>query len=163
MNLNEIKEILKLIDEAKLQEVEIEKENLKIRIKRYSDQPTSLVPTQVVYPAPPIIYPPVVQETVQAPIAVTEQKTDKPAPVSEANLIPIKSPMTGTFYSSSSPDKPPFVTVGKELKQGEPICVIEAMKLFNEIEAEETGVVEKILIKDGQAVELDQTLFLLRS
>lgn len=164
MKLDEIKQILKLVDEAKLQEVEIEQAEVKIKIKRTSDQPAVFIQQQV-QPVPPVPAQAQVHQAVQQhQPAAPERQQEVRVEVAEAvNLKTIKSPMTGTFYSSPSPDKPAFVAEGKEIKPGEPICIIEAMKLFNEIEAEESGVVEKILVKDGQPVELNQPLFMLKS
>lgn len=161
MNLNEIIQLLKLIDEAKLQEVELEHENFKVKVKR------NLAPAVTTSSLTPQFAPPPPSPVYQAPVSTPEVQANATPPASSSppsqdNLIPIKSPMTGTFYSSSSPDKPAFVTVGNGVKEGEPVCIIEAMKLFNEIESDVTGTVEKILVKDGQPVDLDQTLFLLR-
>lgn len=159
MKLNEIKELLKFIDEAKLQEVDLEQDNVKIKIKRVSDREPTIAPVQIAYHSPLATEPQI--QAVPAPVVPTAQ-TAAVAPIPESKLVPVKSPMTGTFYSSPSPEKPPFVSEGKQIREGEPICIIEAMKLFNEIESEETGTIEKILVKDGEPVELHQTLFLVK-
>lgn len=158
MNINEIKEIIKLVDEAKLQEVEIEQSNVKIKLKRHADiaQPQVIYQQQAATPAP------VNQSAPPAPVDTPAPAQKAAAPVEASNTIAIKSPMTGTFYASSSPDNPPYVNLGQEVKSGDAVCIIEAMKLFNEIESEVAGTIEKILVKDGEPVELDQPLFLLK-
>jgi acetyl-CoA carboxylase biotin carboxyl carrier protein len=100
---------------------------------------------------------PAAQQTIEAPKANAENSA--PAAVA-SNLITIKSPMIGTFYRSSSPDKPSFVNVGDEVKPGKPVCIIEAMKLFNEIESEVSGKIVKVLVDNATPVEYDQPLFL---
>lgn len=152
----ETKDIQKLIDfiaQSGLDEVNIETSELKLAIKRYSG----------VIPAAPVA--PVAIAQAAAPAVVQAAPTieaAKPAtPAAEAsNLVAIKSPMVGTFYSSPGPDKPVFVSVGDEISKGKPVCIIEAMKLFNEIESEVSGKIVKILVADATPVEFDQPLFL---
>lgn len=159
MDVNEIKELIKLVDDAKLQEVEIEQADVKIKLKRQADVvQQQVVPQQQAQPQAPIVQ--AAPPSVNAP-APAQQQEATPA-VESAATATIKSPMTGTFYAASSPENPPFVTVGQEIKEGQPVCIIEAMKLFNEIESEQGGTIEKILVKDGEPVELDQPLFLLK-
>lgn len=153
----ETKEIQKLIDfiaQSGLDEVNIETNELKIKVKRFASAP-------VTYAAAPQIAAPVA--TLQAPSvqATTPVAATAPAEVAPAsNLITIKSPMIGTFYRASSPETPAFVNVGDEVKVGKPVCVIEAMKLFNEIESEISGKIVKILVENATPVEFDQPLFL---
>lgn len=165
MNIEDIKELIKLVDVAGLQEVELEQANVKIKLKRNADIEYRQASAQAA-PAP-------VQVPAQAPAPQLQAAAPQPQPAASApppqqevkasadNAIAIKSPMTGTFYASSSPENPPFVTPGQAIKAGDPVCIVEAMKLFNEIESEHTGTVEKVLVQDGQPVELDQPLFLL--
>lgn len=96
-----------------------------------------------------------------APLAIAGDKSEVPASNSDANLITFRAPMIGTFYRSPGPDKPVFVNVGDEITKGKTICIIEAMKLFNEIEAEVSGKIVKVLIEDASPVEYDQPLFLI--
>ncbi|CAG5012847.1 Biotin carboxyl carrier protein of acetyl-CoA carboxylase [Dyadobacter sp. CECT 9275] len=149
----ETKEIQKLIDfiaQSGLDEVNIETADLKIKVKRYGSAP-------VVTSAPAPIAPPVA--TVVSPQPVVAEKP-APAETSASNLITIKSPMIGTFYRASSPETPNFVSIGDEIKPGKVLCVIEAMKLFNEFESEYSGKIVKILVENATPVEFDQPLFL---
>ncbi|PCJ63188.1 MAG: acetyl-CoA carboxylase, biotin carboxyl carrier protein [Bacteroidetes bacterium] len=146
MDLKEIQTLIKFISSSKVDEVSIEKKDFKIKIKRNSTVPTQTV-TAPIYQAPPVA----VNAPTEAP------KTEVPA---VSNTEEIKSPMIGTFYRKSSPDKPLFVEVGDTIEKGQVICIIEAMKLFNEIESEVSGKIVKVLVDDSQPVEYDQPLFL---
>ncbi len=152
MELKEIRELIKFVSQAGVSEVGIEQGDFKITIKTTSDQPV-VVHTQMAQ-APLAAPAPVAPAAIATPTAPT-------APVEAAsNLITIKSPMIGTFYRSSSPDKPQLVSVGDEVKQGKVVCIIEAMKLFNEIESDISGKIVKVLVENAQPVEYDQPLFL---
>lgn len=158
MKAKEIQELLDFIASSGLAEVNIETEQFKIAVKKYSE-PQTLTVTQV----PQAIAQPVTP--LQAPVAqqAAQQKVETPstsAETSNKNLITIKSPMIGTFYRSANPDSPSFVNVGDEVKQGQTVCIIEAMKLFNEIESEVSGKIVKILVENASPVEYDQPLFL---
>jgi acetyl-CoA carboxylase biotin carboxyl carrier protein len=157
MELKEIKELIKLVSEAEVSEVEVEKGDFKIAIKKTAETTTYIQSAPVIQQAP------AVQAAPQAPV-MTERME---APVSKApeagnagNLITIKSPMIGTYYKSSTPDKPAFINVGDEIKVGSVLCIVEAMKLFNEIESEVSGKIVKILVENASPVEYDQPLFL---
>ena len=155
MNNEEIKDLIKLVSKLGLGKVEIEKDGFKINIKG-----PNLVPSGV-YMAPPVAAP--VMNSAPAPVpAPASNNTEAAAstPSESTSTITIKSSMIGTFYRSSSPDKPPFAEVGSEIKKGDKICIIEAMKLFNEIEAEISGKFVKVLVDDSSPVEYDQPLFL---
>ncbi|MEI7824080.1 MAG: acetyl-CoA carboxylase biotin carboxyl carrier protein [Chlorobiaceae bacterium] len=146
MNFNEIKELIDLVNNSDLQETIIEEGEFKIILRRSSPTVASqLIP---VTGAPALAYP---QATYAAPVTVTAE------PVSD--LIECRSPIVGTFYQSSSPDAPPFVAINDVVKKGDVLCIIEAMKLMNEIEAEVSGTIVEILVENGQAVEYDQPLF----
>jgi len=167
MDISEIQDLIKFIAKAGVTEVEIEKKDFKITIK--SEMPkkkgaaaaaeaTIQVPVPVAtMPAAPV-----------APAAAPAPAPAAPAPAAEApkaaseedNYITVKSPMIGTFYRRSAPDKPTFVEVGSTVGNGDVLCVIEAMKLFNEIESEVSGKIVKILVDDNSPVEYDQPLFL---
>jgi acetyl-CoA carboxylase biotin carboxyl carrier protein len=155
MDLNDIHELIKFVSKTGVAEVDLETSGVKIVIKTTSGTPvvhTSIPVQQAVMPA------------VQAPASVAStQEAPKPAAATsgnESNFITIKSPMIGTFYRKPSPDKPLFVNVGDTIKPGKVLCIIEAMKLFNEIESEVSGKIVKILVDDSSPVEYDQPLFL---
>jgi acetyl-CoA carboxylase biotin carboxyl carrier protein len=151
MDIKEIQELIKFVAKSGVNEVSIDRKDFKITIK------TNQAPTVVhaTVPAAPVA---VAAAPVAQASATPTQATEKPA--ESSNLITIKSPMIGTFYRSSSPDKPVFVNVGDEVKTGKVVCIIEAMKLFNEIESEVSGKIVKILVDNASPVEYDQPLFL---
>lgn len=156
MNLNEIQDLIKFVSKAGVSEVEIEKKDFKIIIKSESKQKEQ----QIVYQAAPVAAAPA-PVAAAAPVAATPAATAVEAPVSDdSKYIIVKSPMIGTFYRSSTPDKDPFVQVGSSIQKGSPVCIIEAMKLFNEIESEVSGKIVKVLVDDATPVEYDQPLFL---
>lgn len=151
MNLTEIQDLIKFVSKSGVSEVEIEKKDFKIVIKAEKAGQVIVQATapQMVQAAPaPVAAAP----ASPAPVAV--------APVEDSKLITIKSPMIGTFYRSSSPDKDAFVQVGDTIQKGSAVCIIEAMKLFNEIESEISGKIVKVLVDDASPVEYDQPLFL---
>ena len=163
MTINEIQDLIKFIAKAGVTEVEIEKKDFKITIK--SEMPKK---KKGFGEAEATIQVPVAMAAGMAPVApateVAAPAAEPAAPSAndseENNYITVKSPMIGTFYRRPSPDKEAFVDVGDTTKVGETICVIEAMKLFNEIESEVTGKIVKILVDDNSPVEYDQPLFL---
>lgn len=159
MNLNEIQDLIKLVSKSGLTEVEIEKKDFKLTIKaekaRGVDQPIIVQSAPV---AAPVISTPVVASSPASAPQVME--TPSPSAQEDSKLITVKSPMIGTFYRSSGPDKDPFVSVGSTIQKGDKVCIIEAMKLFNEIESEISGKIVKVLVDDASPVEYDQPLFL---
>ncbi|NND78109.1 MAG: acetyl-CoA carboxylase biotin carboxyl carrier protein [Flavobacteriales bacterium] len=171
MNINEIQDLIKFVAKSGVYEVEIERKDFKITIK--SDKahtrrkkgeevqhiqqiPMNIQPMQI--PAQPVVQAPAIAPA-PAP-AAPATPADTPAPTAEDNYITVKSPMIGTFYRSSGPDKDPFVGVGDIIEPGKVVCIIEAMKLFNEIESEISGKIVKVLVDDATPVEYDQPLFL---
>jgi len=166
MKLNEIKELIDKVNEAGIGELKLEQGDFKINIrsKAYVEatqkkqvimgQPTTMQMPQA--GANLISETPPVSNAVQ-PVASETPDTSASA---DTNLITVKAPMIGTFYRSSSPEKPPFVKVGDDIAAGDTICIIEAMKLFNEIESEVSGKVVKILVDDASPVEYDQPVML---
>lgn len=154
MDLKQIHELIKIINKSNIGEISIEDKDGKVTIKQKEEQVVTVAapPQQVYNVAPPV------------PIAATAVAPVTPAasaaPAKADNLITIKSPMIGTFYRKASPDKPNFVEVGSEVSVGKVVCIIEAMKLFNEIESEVKGTIVKILVEDSSPVEYDQPLFL---
>ncbi|MEP1097511.1 MAG: acetyl-CoA carboxylase biotin carboxyl carrier protein [Cyclobacteriaceae bacterium] len=154
MKAKEIQELINFLSDSGLEEVNIETEDFKVSIKRSAEQ-------HVVAAAPAAMQAAPIQAAAAAAApapAPASQGGDSGA--SDSNLIEIKSPMIGTFYRSANPDTPAFVEVGSTIKSGDPVCIIEAMKLFNEIESEVSGKIVKVLIDNSQPVEFDQPLFL---
>ena len=155
MKPKEIQELLDFIAQSGLAEVNIETDQFKISVKKYQDTHSKYSEAPVQQIANP-------QPVAQAAPATPEKQEEKSQPKESVNknLITIKSPMIGTFYRSSNPEIPPFVNVGDEITPGKPVCIIEAMKLFNEIESEISGRIVKILVENSSPVEYDQPLFL---
>lgn len=155
MDIKQIQDLIKFVSKSGVNEVAIEEKDFKITIK------TNQEPTYVTAAVPAVAPAPVALPA--QPVAATAPASTAPAPAAadqNANLITVKSPMIGTYYQSSGPDKPAFVSVGDEISPGKVLCIVEAMKLFNEIEAEVSGKIVKILVKDAEPVEYDQPLFL---
>jgi acetyl-CoA carboxylase biotin carboxyl carrier protein len=152
MDLKKIKELIALVEESEITGITIEEGSSKIEIKKYPDGPAAYVPQM---PAQ------IVTAAVSAKAPAGEETETKGGGI-PAGMSIIKSPMTGTFYVASSPDVPPFVKAGDTISSGQPICIVEAMKTFNEIEAEVSGKIEKILVANATPVELGQPLFLIK-
>lgn len=159
MDFKQIQELIKLVNDSNIGEVTIEQKDLKITVKQKEEKITQVVtasaPVQAALPAAPA--PSYAPAAAPAPAA---EKSKEAAAAPAANTITIKSPMIGTFYRRPSPDKPNFIEIGDEVAPGKVVCIIEAMKLFNEIESEISGKVVKILVEDSSPVEYDQPLFL---
>ncbi|MFC5285180.1 acetyl-CoA carboxylase biotin carboxyl carrier protein [Pedobacter alpinus] len=156
MDIKQIQDLIKFVSKSGVNEVSIEEQDFKITIKT-TQEPTYVnanVPVQMAAPAPQQQIANVPQAAVNSPSATAAVASD------ESHFVTIKSPMIGTFYRSSSPDKPSFANVGDEISAGQVLCIIEAMKLFNEIESEISGKIVKVLIDNSQPVEYDQPLFL---
>lgn len=152
MKAKEIQELIDYISNSGLAEVKIKTEEFELSIKKYAESSAVAPAPQVMMPAP-------------APAPVAAAPAPAPAPVAApastpSNLVEIKSPMIGTFYLTPNPDSSPFVTEGASIKAGQTVCIIEAMKLFNEIESEISGKIVKILVSNATPVEYDQPLFL---
>jgi acetyl-CoA carboxylase biotin carboxyl carrier protein len=159
MDFKQIQELIKLINKSNIGEVTIEEKGFRLTVKQKEE------PVHQVIASPAQIHNlPAVTSIPQAPVhpSAPSSASDKPKTDTAAtdNLITIKSPMIGTFYRSSSPDKAPFINVGDEIEVGKVVCIIEAMKLFNEIESEIRGRIVKVLAEDASPVEYDQPLFL---
>lgn len=155
MDIKQIHDLVKLINKSNIGELSIEKEGFKITIKQ-KKEPAQHFGSPLVQQVPQV-------QAVAAPPPSTPAKTTESKPAESPkteNLLTIKSPMIGTFYRQSGPDKPMFVSVGDEVEPGQVVCIIEAMKLFNEIESEVSGKIVKILVEDASPVEFDQPLFL---
>ncbi|MBT8376282.1 MAG: acetyl-CoA carboxylase biotin carboxyl carrier protein [Winogradskyella sp.] len=155
MDLKDIQNLIKFVAKSGASEVKLETDDVKITIRTGQESETTYVQQVPVSQAP----------VMQAPAPAAPQPSAEPAaPAAPADdtskYVTIKSPIIGTFYRKPSPDKPVFVEVGTEIKEGDVLCVIEAMKLFNEIESEVSGKIVKVLVDDSSPVEYDQPLFL---
>ena len=159
MNLEDIQELIKFVAKSGATEVDLEFDGIKISIKSPAKKKRGEVdmPTTIIQQAAPTQL--VEDPTVSVETSVVPVKTEV-IEENNSNYITIKSSMIGTFYRSSSPDKPSFVNVGDSIKEGDPICIIEAMKLFNEIESEVSGTIVKVLVDDATPIEFDHPLFL---
>ncbi len=157
MDLKEIQNLIRFVAKSGASEVKLETGDVKITIRTGSDKPETTIiqqPQQVAVPAPvPVETPAPAAPTKEAP-AEAEKADDT------SKYIEIKSPIIGTLYRKPSPDKPAFVKVGDTISAGDTVCIIEAMKLFNEVESEVSGKVVKVLVEDSSPVEFDQPLFL---
>ena len=157
MNLSQIQDLIKFVSKSGVSEVAIEQKDFKITIKA---QEAKGKVQEVIQVAVPAAAPVAIPAAAAAPVATAPAPAAAPAAEPKGNTIEVRSPMIGTFYRSPAPDKPAFVEVGKTIKAGDTVCVIEAMKLFNEIEAEVSGTIVKVLVNDSTPVEYDQPLFL---
>ncbi len=161
MDFKQIQELIKIINKSNIGEISVEEKDFKITIRQKEDAaPVSATPAPMAYYAAPQHAPEAGGLALSLP--ATGQPTIPPTTENKPadNLVTVKSPMIGTFYRSSTPDKPPFVNVGDDITVGKPVCIIEAMKLFNEIESEVSGKIVKVLVDDASPVEFDQPLFL---
>ena len=155
MDLKEIQNLIKFVAKSGASEVKLEMDDIKITIKTGSEQEPTIVHQVPMQAAPQV------QQPVQSPVPAAPETPATPVtPGEDSKYITIKSPIIGTFYRKPSPDKPVFVEVGTEIKENDVLCVIEAMKLFNEIESEVSGKIVKVLVDDASPVEFDQPLFL---
>lgn len=172
MNFKEIQELLKLINKLELTEFKMKdgEFEVSVRTKHYERGNKGQTPI-IQAPAPAVVPMPQVQPIAAPPAAPAAAPPAAPAPAADAaaktdqaestaNYLEVKSPMVGTFYRSASPEKPAYVKVGDTIESGSVVCIVEAMKLFNEIEAEVSGKIVKVLVEDASPVEYDQVLFL---
>ena len=158
MDIKEIQNLIKFVSKSGVEEVKIEREDFKITIKTKKNSPQQIVveelPNKINIPTQAVI--------TESQEVVREKISDIEIPKTEdSNHVIVKSPIIGTFYRKPSPEKPSFVEVGQNVGEGDVLCVIEAMKLFNEIESEVSGKIVKILVDDQSPVEFDQPLFLI--
>lgn len=162
MNYKEIKDLIKLVEQSGLAEFKLKDKDfeLSIRTEKYSKDKSP----QIVSVAPAAAVPAVPVAAAPKPNPTTASPSDLPVNDEDTSagegLIEVKSPIVGTMYRSSSPDKPPFVKVGDTIEVGQVVCIVEAMKLFNEIESEVAGKIVKVVVDDASPVEYDQVLFL---
>lgn len=159
MEYKEITDLLKLVNKTDLTEVAIEQQDFKIKIKKQAAE-SNVIYTQAQTLAAPLSLP-IATAAAGSPAPQAEAtRADEPDAIAE-NTVIFRSPMIGTFYRSTSPDIPPFVKVGDEISKGQVVCIVEAMKLFNEIESEYEGKIVKIFVEDAKPIEYDQELFLI--
>ncbi|MDB2589611.1 acetyl-CoA carboxylase biotin carboxyl carrier protein [Candidatus Thioglobus sp.] len=147
MDIRKVKKLMELLEQSGMAEIEIHEGEESVRISRYGDAP--MMPAPMAMPV------------AAAPVAIAE----KVAPIDPVKVIdghPITSPMVGTFYGSASPTSDSFVSIGQHVNQGDTICIVEAMKIMNQIEADQSGTVTEILCRDGDAVEFGQTLVVIK-
>lgn len=150
MDIRKVKKLMELLEESGMAEIEIKEGEESVKISRYGASPApSLMPAQSLVPQQPVSTP---APVATSPIAPAENQT------SDQSIV---SPMVGTFYSAPSPTAKPFVTIGQKINQGDTVGIIEAMKIMNQIEADQSGTVTEILIKDGEAVEFGQPLIVI--
>ncbi|CAI8750464.1 acetyl-CoA carboxylase, biotin carboxyl carrier protein [Bacillus pseudomycoides] len=159
--IQEVRELIKLIDSSNIDEFEYKKDGTTIKMKKRGNEVVSVQTTPVVKQA--LQTQAVEMETAVAAAQVEVPKQEEKKAVQDENLHTITSPMVGTFYASSSPDTPAYVSVGDRVSEGTVVCIVEAMKLFNEIEAEVNGEIVEILVNNGQLVEYGQPLFLVKA
>ena len=164
MTVDEIRELINLAAETGIAELEVQRGDNRVRIRRTSfAAPQEFLVTHSGYAATPAGAPPAAQAPsgpVPPPAPAHESPKEKPA---DPNLVLVKSPIVGTFYESASPGAPPFVRVGEKVQPGKVLCIIESMKLMNEIEAETSGILESKLVMNGQPVEYGEALFAVRA
>ena len=152
MNLKELKELIEMLKDTDISEVEIERSGVKVKLRKGGDVTYHHAMPRMDHPPAAIVAP-------AAPLAPAA--AEKPVEPVKTNQIKVTSPIVGTFYRSSSPDKPPYVETGDTVKNGQVLCIIEAMKLMNEIESETAGKIVQILVESGQPVEYGQPLFVI--
>ena len=157
MDIKEIQNLIKFVQKSGVEEVKIERDDFKITIKTKSVAPQHMIVKDV----PTLASTPANQPISQAVQEVSTQETTKSVNLENDNQVIVKSPIIGTFYRKPSPDKQSFVEVGQSVSKGDVLCVIEAMKLFNEIESDFSGKIVKILVDDQSPVEFDQPLFII--
>lgn len=165
MKIQELREIIKLIDHSSIDEFTFEEDGTKVKLKKKQGS-TNVVEAPAVTEAPQASTPAAPSPAAPAPAAVPEVAATEEVPAAslaeQENLHKILSPMVGTFYQSPSPEEPAYVQAGTQVKAAQIVCIVEAMKLFNEIEAEVDGEIAEVLVKDGQLVEYGQPLFLVK-
>lgn len=159
MDFKQIQELIKMVNKSNIGELTIEQKDFKVTIKQKEEHITQVLSAPGGYAQHPAMAAPQ-PLSIPATAAASEKAKASEPPASTSNLLTIKSPMIGTFYRKSSPDKQNFVEPGDEVTQGKIVCIIEAMKLFNEIESEVSGKIVKVLVEDASPVEYDQPLFL---
>jgi acetyl-CoA carboxylase biotin carboxyl carrier protein len=155
MDIRKVKKLIELLEESNIDEIEIKEGEESVRISRNGAQAMTLAAAQ----AAPAYLQPLAPPQIPAPVPVAAAPTETAAPAAQIEGHALLSPMVGTFYSSPSPTSAAFVEVGQKVKVGEIICIVEAMKMMNQIEADKAGTIAAILVENGEPVEFDQPLF----
>ena len=158
MTVDEIRELINLASETGIAELEVQRGDNRVRIRRSTFTPQEVVVTPPAHAAAPN---PI--SATPSPSPALDVPVDKGAKPNDPSLVLVKSPIVGTFYEAASPGTPPFVRVGERVQPGKVLCIIESMKLMNEIEAETSGVIESKLVLNGQPVEYGEALFAVRA
>ena len=159
LDIRKLKELIRLMVENELTEIDLKDEKETVSLRREGSQaPVVQVSPAPVAPAPA----PAAPAPAPAPTAPPAAPASEPSPADTSNLEQITSPMVGTFYSAAKPESPAFANVGDTVSADTTVCIVEAMKIFNEIKAEQSGVIEKVLVSNGDSVEFGQPLFLVR-
>ncbi len=164
MDLGTIRELVRMLETSDVTEMEVEEDNLRVRLSkaRPAEQMPAGMPVYVSQSGPALLPEggaPVADTPVPAPLQ--EAPAESPAPVDDG-LVTVNSPMVGTFYTSPAPGEPPFVLPGATVEAEQTVCIVEAMKIMNEVAAKQAGVIERVLVENGEAVEFDQPLFAVR-
>jgi acetyl-CoA carboxylase biotin carboxyl carrier protein len=167
MRVEEIRRLIKLVEESQIDELEVRRLWTRVRILKQSENHSEEKGKAIVVspPLPVAPTPPPAREPAPAPPAAPAPESAPPpaaAPAEEEGLVPVKSPMVGTFYRAPSPQSPPYVEVNQRVEVGQVVCIVEAMKLMNEIESEIAGTIVRILVQNAQPVEFNQDIFLVR-
>jgi len=152
MDIRKVKKLIELLDESGIAEIEITEGEDSVRISRYSASAPVVAPVPITAAAPAAPPPP---SAVAAPVAA------EPAADSDEDGYPVTAPMVGTFYNAPSPGSPPFVQVGDKINEGDTLCIVEAMKMMNQIDADVSGTIKSIRVQNGEPVEYGQTLFVI--
>lgn len=160
MDLRKLKTLIDLVSDSDIAELEITEGEGKVKIVKFSQPPEAQPQVQTIYAPVPSSAPAAQGAAAPAAQAPAPEAAATPAPATSSGFT-VKSPMVGTFYRASSPTSPPYVEVGSTVKQGDVLCIIEAMKLLNEIEAEKSGVIKEILVSNAEPVEFGQPLFVI--
>jgi acetyl-CoA carboxylase biotin carboxyl carrier protein len=158
MTVDEIRELIALATESGIAELEVQRGDNRVRIRR-----ASFAPQEIVVAAPSYAAPATPAPSPAAPAAHPAIEAPKGEQPHDPNLVLVKSPIVGTFYEAASPEAPPFVRVGERVQPGKVLCIIESMKLMNEIESETSGIIESKLVMNGQPVEYGEALFAVRT
>lgn len=161
MDLGTIRELVRMLETSELTEMEVEEDSLRIRLSkvRPAEPMPAGMPVYVSQSAPALL--PEGASSMVSPVAAPESPAESTAEVDEG-LVTVNSPMVGTFYTSPAPGEPPFVLPGDSVEAEQTVCIVEAMKIMNEVAAKQAGVIERVLVENGEAVEFDQPLFAVR-
>jgi len=162
VDLATIRELVRMLETSELTEMEVEEDNLRVRLSkcRPAEQVSPGMPVYMTHSGPALLPENMAQP--MAPVSSSEPAAPARPTPEEEGLVTIKSPMVGTFYTSAAPGEPPFVLPGDTVESDQTVCIVEAMKIMNEVAAKQAGTIERVLVENGEAVEFDQPLFAIR-